>query len=86
MANNKSTKKRIKSDKTKNLRNRYMLKTCKTFIKNLKRVSDKDAYATMLGEAVSKLDKLAKNRVIHPNKAANKKSKLYAMLNKMATV
>lgn len=83
MANHKSTKKRIRSDKTKNLHNKYMLKTCKTFIKNLKKISDKDIYATMLNEAVSKLDKLAKKRIIHPNKAANKKSKLYLMLNNL---
>jgi small subunit ribosomal protein S20 len=60
-----------------------MLKTCKTFIKNLKKTSDKNEYSVILNEAVSKLDKLAKKRIIHPNKAANAKSKLYSRMNKM---
>lgn len=83
MANHKSTKKRIKADKTKYLHNRYMLKTCRTFIKNLKKTSNKDEYSAMLNEAVSKLGRLAKKRIIHPNKAANTKSKLYLRMNNM---
>lgn len=84
MANHKSTKKRIRADETKYLHNRYMMKTCKTFIKNLKKIDNRDEYSVMLSGAVSKLDRLAKKRIIHPNKAANTKSKLYSRMNKMS--
>ena len=76
MANHQSAKKRIRSNHTKYLRNRYQLKTCKTFIKKLKQVNEKRAAEALLPDIFSMLDKLAARNVIHKNKSANRKAKL----------
>ena len=75
MANHKSALKRIRSNETKRLRNRYQHKTVRNAIKKLKEAEKKDA-ETMFPKVVSMIDKLAKRNVIHDNKAANLKSKL----------
>ncbi len=75
MANHKSALKRIRSNEAKRLRNRYQHKTTRNAIKKL-RDSDKKEAEGMLPSVVSMIDKLAKNNIIHDNKAANLKSKL----------
>ena len=75
MANHKSALKRIRNSETKRLRNRYQHKTTRNAIKKL-RESDKKEAVEMLPKVVSMLDKLAKNNIIHKNKAANLKSQL----------
>ena len=75
MANHKSALKRIRSNETKRLRNRYQHKTTRNAIKKL-RDADKKEAETLLPSVVSMIDKLAKNNIIHDNKAANLKSKL----------
>ncbi|MCK8521838.1 30S ribosomal protein S20 [Aquimarina sp. D1M17] len=75
MANHKSALKRIRSSETKRLRNRYQHKTTRNAIKKLREADKKEA-ETLFPTVVSMLDKLAKNNVIHKNKAANLKSKL----------
>ena len=76
MANHKSALKRIRSNESKHLRNKYQHKTTRNAIKNLRTVEDKKDAEALLPNIVSMLDKLAKNNVIHKNKAANIKSKL----------
>ncbi|SHJ21906.1 30S ribosomal protein S20 [Aquimarina spongiae] len=75
MANHKSALKRIRNSETKRLRNRYQHKTTRNAIKKLREADKKEA-ETLFPTVVSMLDKLAKNNVIHKNKAANLKSKL----------
>jgi len=76
MANHKSALKRIRSNETKHLRNKYQHKTTRNAIKDLREVEvKKDAEALLTG-VLSMVDKLAKNNIIHNNKAANLKSKL----------
>ena len=76
MANHKSALKRIRSSETKRLRNRYQLKTTRTFIRKLKETTDKEEAITLYKKVSSMVDKLAKNNIIHKNNAANKKAKL----------
>ena len=76
MANHKSALKRIRSNESKHLRNKVQHKTTRNAIKNLHTVEDKKEAAALLPGIVSMLDKLAKNNIIHKNKAANVKSKL----------
>ena len=76
MANHKSALKRIRSNESKHLRNKHQHKTTRNAIKNLHTVEDKKEAASLLPSIVSMLDKLAKNNIIHKNKAANVKSKL----------
>lgn len=76
MANHKSALKRIRSDKAKYLRNRYQAKSTRTFIKKLRNTTDKAEAEELFKKVSGMIDKLAKNNVIHKNKAANNKSKL----------
>ncbi|PJA08821.1 MAG: 30S ribosomal protein S20 [Flavobacteriales bacterium CG_4_10_14_0_2_um_filter_32_8] len=76
MANHKSSLKRIRQTAVKTLRNKYQHKTTRNAIKELKNSTDKKEATTMLPKVSSMLDKLAKQKVIHSNKAANLKSKL----------
>lgn len=75
MANHKSALKRIRSNETKRLRNRYQHKTTRNAIKKL-RDSDKKEAEALLPSVISMVDKLAKKNIIHDNKAANLKSNL----------
>jgi len=76
MANHKSALKRIRSNETKRLRNRYQLKTTRTFVKKLRAATNKSDAEGMLPEVCSMIDKLAKASIIHKNNAGNHKSKL----------
>lgn len=83
MANHKSALKRIRANEAKRLRNRYQLKTTRTFVKRLKQITDKEEAQEMYKSVASMLDKLAKKNIIHKNNAANKKSKLQKMVNSL---
>ncbi len=76
MANHKAALKRIRSNEKKRLLNRYMLKTARNAMKNLRETTDKKEAEKLLPEVTSMLDKLAKKNIIHANKAANLKSSL----------
>ncbi|MFT6066439.1 MAG: small subunit ribosomal protein S20 [Paraglaciecola sp.] len=76
MANHKSALKRIRSNEAKRLRNKYQHKTTRNAVRDLRTVEDKKDAETKLSNVISMLDKLAKNNIIHKNKAANLKSKL----------
>ena len=76
MANHKSALKRIRQTKTRTLHNKYYAKTMRNAVRKLRAMTEKEE-AVKLYPAVQKmLDKLAKNNIIHKNKAANLKSSL----------
>ena len=81
MANHKSALKRIRSNNAKRLRNKYQHKTMRNAVKNLRDMTDKKEAAALLPKVSSLIDKLAKRRVIHKNKAANLKSSLTIHVN-----
>ena len=76
MANHKSALKRIRQTKTRTLHNRYYAKTMRNAVRKLRATTDKEEALKMYPSVQKMLDKLAKNNLIHPNKAANLKSKL----------
>jgi small subunit ribosomal protein S20 len=76
MANHKSALKRIRSNDKKRLRNRFQHKTARNAVRRLLELTDKKEATTLLPSVISMLDKLAKKKIIHANKAANIKSKL----------
>ena len=76
MANHKSALKRIRSNEAKRLRNKYQHKTTRNAVRKLRATTDKTEAQGLFSGVVSMLDKLAKNNVIHKNKASNLKSKL----------
>lgn len=83
MANHKSALKRVRSDETKRLRNKYQHKTTRNAVRKLRGMSKKKEAEKLLPSVVAMLDKLAKNNIIHKNKAANLKSSLQLHVNKL---
>ena len=83
MANHKSAQKRVRSDEKKRVRNRYQHKTTRNAVRDLRASTDAKEAGEMLPKVSSMLDKLAKNNVIHKNKAANLKSSLSAHVSKL---
>lgn len=81
MANIKSAKKRIRNSEAKRERNRYQHKSTRTVIKKVRQATSKKEAEELLNKVTAMLDKLAKNNVIHKNKAANLKSKLTQHVN-----
>src|SRR5690606_37908135 len=86
MANHKSAIKRIRSNDAKRLRNKYQHKTTRNAIRKLRAASDKKEAETLFPAVASMIDKLAKRNIIHSKKAANLKSGLQVMINKMESV
>ena len=84
MANHKSALKRIRSNEAKRLRNRYQHKSTRTLIKKLRLTTDRSVVVELFKQVSSSLDELAKKNIIHKNKAANQKSKLAKLVNKVA--
>jgi small subunit ribosomal protein S20 len=84
MANHKSAEKRIRANEVKRVRNRYQAKTTRTVIKKLRTTTVKADAQSLLKEVSSMIDRLAKKNIIHWKKAANQKSKLSKLVNKIA--
>jgi small subunit ribosomal protein S20 len=76
MANHKSALKRIRSNRAKQLRNKYQHKTTRNAVRNLRAATEKKEAEEMFPKVIAMVDKLAKKNIIHKNKASNLKSKL----------
>ena len=83
MANHKSSVKRIRQTKVKTLHNKYYAKTMRNAVRKLRATTDKEEAAKLYPAVQKMLDKLAKNNIIHANKAANLKSSLSLHVNKL---
>jgi len=76
VANTRSAEKRNRQDVKKNEHNRTQRSRMRTAIKNVTNETDPAKAAESLKETAALLDRLASRRLIHPNKAARKKSQL----------
>ncbi len=76
MANHQSALKRIRSNEKRRILNRYHAKTMRNAVKKFRGLTEKKLAEEGLPKLVSLIDKLAKKRIIHKNKAANLKSSL----------
>ncbi|KAK6021754.1 ribosomal protein S20 [Ostertagia ostertagi] len=74
MANHKATKKDIRQAEKRRDRNRYYGKTTRNAMRKLLALTSKTEAEQELPKVISMIDKLAKRRVIHKNKAGNLKS------------
>ncbi len=86
MANKKSSKKRILTNKIKNRRNVSKKSKFKTYVKLVKyyiSINNKDKSIFFYKKLQSILDNLVLKRVIHKNKSSRCKSKLINFINKM---
>ena len=84
MANHKSSIKRIRQEEKRRLHNRYYGKTMRNAVRKLRATTNKEEAVALYPKVQKLLDKLAKTKLIHKNKAANLKSKLSAHINKLA--
>ena len=76
MANTASAEKRIRQSDKRYEHNRTQRSRMKTGIKRVLAATDAQAADTAFREVAALLDRLASRRIIHPNKAARKKSQL----------
>jgi len=83
MAHHLSAKKRIRQTENRRLHNKYYARTTRNAIKKLRETKEKEAAAEQYPIVASMLDRLAKNNVIHKNKANNLKSKLAHHVNSL---
>ena len=83
MANHKSAEKRIRQTKTRTLHNKYYAKTMRNAVRKRRATKDKNEALEMFPKVQKMLDKLAKQNIIHKNKAANLKSGLAAHINSL---
>jgi small subunit ribosomal protein S20 len=83
MANHKSALKRIRSNETRRLRNKYQHKTTRNAIRQLRATEKKKDAEKLIPSVFAMIDKLAKKNIIHKNKAANLKSGLQIKVNNL---
>lgn len=84
MANHKSSEKRIRQTAARRLHNRYYAKTMRNAVRKLRATTEKAAAEELLPKVQAMLDKLAKQNIIHKNKASNIKSGLMLHVRKLA--
>ncbi len=83
MPHTRSAKKQLRKNQKRRLRNRATVKAIKTQLKKVEATSAGDSLDDLRKQydlAAKKLDKAAAKRVIHPNRAARKKSQLARLI------
>ncbi|HON09230.1 MAG TPA: 30S ribosomal protein S20 [Chitinispirillaceae bacterium] len=83
MQRHKSVEKRARKNVVENQINRQGRSRIKTAVNKVLNSKDKKSAQEALKNAVSVLDKSVKSGLIHKNKAANKKSTLSKIVNKL---
>lgn len=85
MPNIKSAEKRMRQNEVRRARNRTAKSAMKTLMKKAEQsieAGDKAAAEADLKKTISKIDSIARKKVVHKNEAARKKSRLMADYNK----
>jgi len=80
MANSKSALKRVRQTETRTVQNKSLTSRMKTLRRKTLEAAaggDKETAQKSYSEFTSAVDMCAKNKIIHPNKAANLKSKTH---------
>jgi len=77
MPQHKSAEKRMRTNEKSKLRNKEAKTVLKTTLKKVAAAKTKAEAEKVLPEAISVIDVSVKKKLIHKNKAANKKSQLY---------
>ena len=83
MANTRSAEKRMRQDRKRNIHNRTQRSRMKTAIKKVSSETDPQKAEAELKQTAAMLDRFASRRLIHPNKAARKKSQLAKAIKKI---
>ena len=83
MAHSRSSKERIRVNRKKALHNKSLRSQYRTYTGKAEKLiesGDIDAAEEAVKQAISVLDKTARKRVLHPNNAARRKSRLMKKL------
>ncbi len=86
MAHSKQAEKRMRQNEKARLRNKAQSTKAKTLVKRVLTATEDGDTATAestIVAAMKAVDKAAKNRVLHPNTAARRKSRLARAMNKL---
>lgn len=83
MANIKSDKKSIVTNKKRNSQNSSFKSSLKTAIKNVEAAQTKEAGMAAYAVAVAKLDKAHAKGIVHQNYVNNQKSRLAKFINSL---
>jgi small subunit ribosomal protein S20 len=83
MPQHKSAAKRVRQNASRREQNRVHRSKMRTMIKSLRATEDPSAAKGMLSDIKAMLDRLATKGILHPNKAANYKSKLEKRVNSL---
>ena len=83
MANTRSAEKMIRVAERRRVRNRAVKSAVKTFVRKAERsiFGEGEDSASLVVQAISKLDKAASKGVLHKRNAARRKSRLMKKLN-----
>lgn len=81
MPNNKQAKKRMRQDEERRLRNKTTRTAMRTAVKKVLQAETGEEAKSRLAEAMKRVDKAAKNSVIHANTAARIKSRITLTAN-----
>ena len=76
MANSASAQKRIRQERKRRAHNRTQRSRLKSALKKVLTATDAESAQAAYREVSALLDRYASRRLIHPNKAARKKSRL----------
>ena len=85
MPNTKSAEKRARQEQKRNEHNRTQRSRLKTAIKKVGEAEDAKTAEEAFKSTAAMLDRMASRNLIHPNKAARKKSQLARAVNKLGT-
>lgn len=77
MPNNKQARKRVRQDEDRRARNKVVRTSMRTAVKKVLNAESGEAAQQAFPEAMKRVDKAAKNHVIHANAAARTKSRLH---------
>lgn len=80
----KSAKKAMRQARSRTVRNRAQRSALRTAVKHVRAAATADAAAKAYAVAARLLDRAARKGLIHKNNAARHKSRLAAMLKKLA--
>jgi small subunit ribosomal protein S20 len=84
LPNVKSAEKRMRTNEVRAERNRQFRSRLRTALKKVRSATSADDATPAFREAASLLDRAARKRIIHPNKAARAKSRLSARIAAIA--
>ena len=81
MPNIKSAKKRVRTSRDANIRNRTVRSELRTAVKRVRTAEDTASAESEYRKAQVLLDRAATNRILHPNAVARIKSRLFRAIN-----